>query len=157
MQDPSCMCNLSCSSQKYWILNPLSEARDWTHILIDTNWDLLLPSHKGNSSIQFWTNIIVTKRSSFLCSASILWIILTCFVSSFAFQQMICILVGKARALSSEDVSSNPGFITFFVLCSVFLIYKYGREHISCRMVIRDTWQTLKQNLLGKRPILFSS
>ena len=25
------------SSQQRWILNPLSEARDWTHILMDTN------------------------------------------------------------------------------------------------------------------------
>ena len=35
MQDPSCVCDLHYSSQLHWILNPLSEARDRTHILMD--------------------------------------------------------------------------------------------------------------------------
>ena len=26
--DPSCICDLCCSLQQYWILNPLNEARD---------------------------------------------------------------------------------------------------------------------------------
>ena len=30
MQDPSIICNLHHSSQQRWVLNPLSEARDWT-------------------------------------------------------------------------------------------------------------------------------
>ena len=34
--DPSYVCNLRCSLQQCWILNPLSQARDRTHILIDT-------------------------------------------------------------------------------------------------------------------------
>ena len=32
----SCVCDLSCSLQQHHIFNPLSEARDWTHILTDT-------------------------------------------------------------------------------------------------------------------------
>ena len=32
------VCNVYHSSQKQQILNPLSEARDQTHILIDTSW-----------------------------------------------------------------------------------------------------------------------
>ena len=35
--DPNCICTLHCSSQKHWILNPLSGARDQTHIIMDTN------------------------------------------------------------------------------------------------------------------------
>ena len=35
-QDPSWVCDLPHSSRQCWILNPLSEARDQTHILIDT-------------------------------------------------------------------------------------------------------------------------
>ena len=35
--DPSCVCNLHHSSQQHWILNPLSEARNWTRILMDTS------------------------------------------------------------------------------------------------------------------------
>ena len=37
MQDPSLICNLYHSSQQRWILNPLSKARDWTYILMDTS------------------------------------------------------------------------------------------------------------------------
>ena len=32
------ICNLCCSSRQHWILNPLSEARDWTHVLMDARW-----------------------------------------------------------------------------------------------------------------------
>ena len=37
MRDPSCICNLHHSSQQHWILNPLSDARDQTHVLMDTS------------------------------------------------------------------------------------------------------------------------
>ena len=37
-QDPSRVCNLHHSSWQYWILNPLSRARDRTRILVDTSW-----------------------------------------------------------------------------------------------------------------------
>ena len=35
--DPSCVCNLHHSSGQSQILNPLSEARDQTHILMKTS------------------------------------------------------------------------------------------------------------------------
>ena len=35
--DISCVCELHHSSQQRWILNPLSKARDRTHILMDTS------------------------------------------------------------------------------------------------------------------------
>ena len=35
--DPSHVCDLHHSSQQYWILNPLSEARDRPCILMDTS------------------------------------------------------------------------------------------------------------------------
>ena len=38
MQDPSHVCNLYHSSWQCWILNPLSEARDQTSVLMDTSW-----------------------------------------------------------------------------------------------------------------------
>jgi len=37
-RDPSHVRNLHHSSRQWWILNPLSEARDQTHILVDTSW-----------------------------------------------------------------------------------------------------------------------
>ena len=47
--DPSCICDLHQSSQQCWILNPLSEARDRTHILMDTSRVYNPLSHSGNS------------------------------------------------------------------------------------------------------------
>ena len=37
-QDPSHVCDLHFSSQQCQTLNPLSEARDWPRILMDTSW-----------------------------------------------------------------------------------------------------------------------
>ena len=36
--DLSCICDLHHSSWQWWIHNPLSRARYWTHILMDTSW-----------------------------------------------------------------------------------------------------------------------
>ena len=36
-QDLSCIYNLPHRSQQHQIFNPLSEARDWTHVLMDTS------------------------------------------------------------------------------------------------------------------------
>ena len=38
MQDPSYICDLHHCSRQHWILNPLSRARDQTHILMNTSW-----------------------------------------------------------------------------------------------------------------------
>ena len=38
MPDPSYVCNLHHSSQQCRILNPLSKAKDQTHIFMDTSW-----------------------------------------------------------------------------------------------------------------------
>ena len=38
MLDPSWVCNLHRSSQRCWILNPLIEAREQTHVLLGTSW-----------------------------------------------------------------------------------------------------------------------
>ena len=35
-QDLSCVCDLHHSLQQRWVLNPLSEARNQTHVLLDT-------------------------------------------------------------------------------------------------------------------------
>ena len=38
MPDPSHICDLHHSSWQCWILNPVGEAKDQTHILVDTSW-----------------------------------------------------------------------------------------------------------------------
>ena len=47
MGDPGCLCDLHHSSWQHWILNPLSEARDQTYILMDASHIPL--SHDGNA------------------------------------------------------------------------------------------------------------
>ena len=49
--DPSCIWDLCCSLQQCRILNPLSEARDRAHILMDTSLVLNPLSHNRNSTI----------------------------------------------------------------------------------------------------------
>jgi len=48
-QDPSHVCNLYHSSSQHQILNPLSKARDRTHILMDASQVCNLPNHNRNS------------------------------------------------------------------------------------------------------------
>ena len=57
MWDPSHVCNLYHSSSRHQILNPLSNARDWTCILMDTSqihfpWAMMGTPSLGN---QTWT------------------------------------------------------------------------------------------------------
>ena len=51
MWDPSCICDLHCSSKQHGILNPLSEARNQTHILMDANRVYNLLSYSGHCQI----------------------------------------------------------------------------------------------------------
>ena len=53
-QGPSCICDLHCIWQQCPILNPLSKARDRTHIFMDTSWILHLLSHNGNSCTTYF-------------------------------------------------------------------------------------------------------
>ena len=54
-QDPSCVFNLHCSSWQHWIHNPLIEARDLTHILMDTSQVPCLWATTGTPRQQFFS------------------------------------------------------------------------------------------------------
>ena len=63
--DPSCICNLHHSSQQGQILNPLSEARDRTHILMmRTSQVLNLLSHNGDS----WAGLLTSEVCLLICT-----------------------------------------------------------------------------------------
>ena len=49
-RDSSQVFDLYHSSRQHWLFNPLSVARDRTHILMDTNLGSFLLSHSGNSA-----------------------------------------------------------------------------------------------------------
>ena len=51
--DPSHICSQHQGLRQCWILNPLSEAGDQTHILIDTSQVLNPLSYNGNSPVDF--------------------------------------------------------------------------------------------------------
>ena len=53
-QDPSNACNLYHSSRQHQILNPLREARDQTHILMDTSWVCYRWATKGTPIRSFY-------------------------------------------------------------------------------------------------------
>ena len=58
MPDPHCIWDLHHSSQQHQFLNPLSEARDRTRILMDTSRVLNLLSYNRNSLNIIYKNII---------------------------------------------------------------------------------------------------
>ena len=53
-QDPSRICDLDHSSWQCGILKPLSKARDWTRILMDTSWVHYCWATKGTPESNFW-------------------------------------------------------------------------------------------------------
>ena len=68
MRDPSHVYNLHHSSQQCRILNPLSEARDQTHILTDTSWIRFLCATAGTPCIPNFVSF------HFLASPSLCWV-----------------------------------------------------------------------------------
>ena len=57
--DRSHVCDLYHSSWQQWIFNPLSEARDWTHILMDTSQAHYRWATTGTSHTMF-LNLLLT-------------------------------------------------------------------------------------------------
>ena len=80
-RDPSHMCNLHRSSWQCQILNPLSEARDGTHTLMDTTWVHNLLSHIRNSlgyPFYLWQSTFYYSYEYFFTYVSLLFLILRC-------------------------------------------------------------------------------
>ena len=66
MPDLNPVFDLHHSSQQHQILNPLTEARVQTRILMDTSWVHDLPSHNGNSKKIFNKQVSPRKQNIFI-------------------------------------------------------------------------------------------
>ena len=62
--DSSHVCDLRRNSWQYWILNPLSEVRDRTHIFMDTGWICYCWAMMGTPSSSFLTSTHLSEHSS---------------------------------------------------------------------------------------------
>ena len=58
-RDPSHVCDLHHSSRQRWILNPLSEARDPTHILMETSWVRYHWATTGTPVLEIWVYSVI--------------------------------------------------------------------------------------------------
>ena len=67
----SLLCKLHHSLQQWWIINPLSEARDWTHILIDTSQIHFHWATRGTPGflLHLW---VIICYCHYLCGAQII-------------------------------------------------------------------------------------
>ena len=70
VQDPSHICNLCHSLWQHWILNPLSEARDRTHILMDASRVCYRWAARGTRFCFFFCFVFLTSK---ILSISFLW------------------------------------------------------------------------------------
>ena len=56
-----CFCDLCRRLWELWILNPLSKARDWTHILMDISWIFNPLSHNRNSLKWYFSYMLILR------------------------------------------------------------------------------------------------
>ena len=52
------ICDLCCRSQQHQIFNLLSEARDWTHVLMDTSWVCCCWATRGTHKTTFKIGVV---------------------------------------------------------------------------------------------------
>ena len=93
MQDPSCVCNLHHSSQKHQILNPQSESRDWTYILMNTSWVCYCWATTGTPSSLFFSFFYLKKK--YFLKLKYTWFTVLCqfLLYSKGIQSYICVYV----------------------------------------------------------------
>ena len=100
MPDLSHICNLHCSSRHSQILNPLTRAKDRTHILMDTSGVLNLLRHNGNSYqrhlyINITYCIFVSLSTDSICS----------YCRRKSYQSVILILLQYGGCYNFENIS----------------------------------------------------
>ena len=95
-QDLSCNCNLHHSSQQRWILNPMSEARDQTSVLIDT------------SRVCYHWAMTGTPHLILYRSETYLWDIWICWSQTYSFSSAYNDRIEKQSLWNHRDLCLNP-------------------------------------------------
>ena len=110
MPAPSCICDLHHCSWQRWILNPLSEARDGTCVLMDASRVRSPLSRNGNSHEE----VIFKARNSHLFM--LICCCRCCFPSRVSCQRMHC-NIEEIPSMTPRSFSS--GFWTEFMKTSI--------------------------------------
>ena len=135
----SCVCDLHHSSQQRQIPNPLREARNWTHILMDSSQLLNALSHYGNSMFPKF-NFKMFK----------------CLIYIYELQQINHLILSffKEKFSSIWEVAKAIYYLTYWLpLChwplfSVPSVLNSKQRH--CRCVCRERWLS---NVWGRQNI----
>ena len=131
--DPSHICNLHHSSWQCRILNPLSEARDWTCVLLDTSQTRFCWAMMGTPGLTFnlcffvleysfiaypfptppgfplWKEIHIKKKicEAYMYSVAIYWFILKCRSVSAASPDLLPLRARPSLYINSAHSSST--------------------------------------------------
>ena len=107
------VCDLHHSSQHHWILNPLSEARDWTHTLMDISWVCDPWAMMGTPMFFFFPDICLSSLKKCLLPTFVIVYFLIQRYMRFDIKLIVCCFVCKA-------------FLTFSVLFLFFLMVSFA-------------------------------
>ena len=83
-EDPGPVCDFHRNSLQRWILNPLSKARNGTHILIDTSWAPYFWATKGSSSFFVTLFLVLLLPLAFVLSWMRFLNLLSYYLSNFS-------------------------------------------------------------------------
>ena len=129
--NPSCICTLHHSSQQCWISDPLSEARDWTHILMDISWTHFCCAIMGTPiSRYFFISFLISSLTSWIFSSALfslhvvnifsflfLWLIYSFMMWSEKMLEIIAILLNLLRLVSWSVVENVPRSLENEIYC----------------------------------------
>ena len=105
MSDPSRVCNLHHSSWQCRILNPLSEAGDWTYNLIVPSWTRFRCATTGTPALHsFWPKVYLVFASPYVVChslplAAVLMISLSLVFNSLNIVCVVCVCVCMYRCV----------------------------------------------------------
>ena len=141
MRDHSHICDLHHSSWQRWILNPLNEVSDWTHILMDSSRILNPLSHNGsspkilrNTKFQHYQNDsraeIEEKNSIFILPIIIITVKYDCIVNENSMSKLCLVNIDQKNL---KEYISNLNHIAFF---GDFYFFHYSWFIVFCQFIL---------------------